>query len=606
MLTPSGHMRRAPLALTAREAIMRSGGRVGFVQALCAGAIAECPVVPFPRLASPDAAQLRAVIADVRTLLGSPRVDAREWDRRAELPRDLLAALGRAGLFGLVIPKTHGGLGLGTVAWLRALQEVAYHDASVAVTLGAHGGIGLHGLLLFGTEEQKRRLLPRLAAGDAIAAFAVTERSASSDVASIQTTAVRRGGDWVIDGEKYLITNAAFAELFTVLARTPSPGGGRELTAFLVTRDMPGVTVGPQEDKLGIRASSTAAVRLADVRVPDANVLGEIGRGFRIAMTVLNHGRTAAGGGSVGAMKRLVALAARHANERVQFGRPLAAFGDVRRKIGEMLLECYGSEALATTVAGLVDRGVTSHAAEAAALKIFATECLWRTADEALQLAGGRGYLRSEPYEQVLRDSRIERIFEGTNEVLRLAIAAIAAKVAGARLQALGADLRDSVRHPLKGAAALSEYARARAELAAGIPRRLRLTPLETAVQHEADAFAHCAADTAGAVARLVRARGRLADDQHAARRLADALVELFALAGVLARVDARVRDVGPRGASQELAMVQAFCGRVTARVRTELAGLDESADELVATIGDEALRRGEYPWDVLEADASE
>lgn len=583
---------------------MGSDGRAGFVRALCAGAIQDCPILPFPRLGDAEAERLRAVVANVRAVLGAREAEGREWDRRAELPRELLSALGRAGLFGLVVPEAYGGAGLGPVAWLRALQEVAFHEASVAVTLGAHGGIGLHGLLLFGTDEQRRRFLPRLATGDAIAAFAITERTASSDVASVRTTAVRRGGDWILDGEKYLITNAGFAEVFTVLARTPPADGRGELTAFLVTRDLPGVSIGPQEDKLGIRASSTASVRLEGVRVPDANVLGEVGNGFRIAMTILNHGRTAAGGGSVGTMKRLVALAVRHTSERVQFGRPLATFADVRRKIGQMVLDCHVSEALAATVAGLVERGLASHAAEAALLKVFATECLWRAADEALQLAGGRGYLRDEPYERILRDARIERLFEGTNDVLRFAVAAIAFKAAGARLAALGAGLRDSVRHPLRGVAALSEYARERAAPGAGAPRRLQLSGLDPALHRESGAFVHAAAETAAALDWCVRTRReRLAEDQHAARRLADALADLLALASALARADAAVRDAAVEPAARDLAIVRAFADEASARVHGGLARLGGDEDERVAAIGADALARGEPAGDEAGAE---
>ena len=257
-------------------------------------------------------------------MLGHREKDFRAWDRAGEMPRQFVEELVEAGLFGLVVPEEHGGMGFGSTAYSRCLQEIARHDGSVAVTVGAHSSIGMRGLLLFGTDEQRARFLPRLATGELIAAFCLTEASAGSDAAALRTTAVRDGDDWVLNGEKIWITNGGFADFFTVFAKT-SPEGHGHITAFIVTRDMKGVSTGPHEDKMGIRASSTTSVVLEDVRVPAANVLGEVGKGFKVAMRILNAGRTGLGGGSVGGMKRLIELAAEHARERSSSASPSRA-----------------------------------------------------------------------------------------------------------------------------------------------------------------------------------------------------------------------------------------------------------------------------------------
>jgi alkylation response protein AidB-like acyl-CoA dehydrogenase len=329
------------------------------------------------------------------------------------------------------------------------IQEIARYDGSTAVTVGAHSSIGMRGLLLFGTEEQRARWLPRLATGELVAAFCLTEPGAGSDAAGIRTTAVRDGDDWILNGEKIWITNGGFADFFTVFAKTSLEGRGH-ITAFVVTRDLKGVSTGPHEDKMGIRASSTTSVSFDDVRVPAGNVLGEVGKGFKVAMRILNAGRTGLGGGSVGGMKRLLEFAARHARDRSQFGRPIASFETVRHKLGQMALDCWVAESTVDLVAGLVDRGYEELAVESAISKVMASEALWRTADEALQIAGGAGYMRELPYERAVRDSRINRIFEGTNEILRLFIALAAVNDVADELKDLPHSMKGVLADPIK------------------------------------------------------------------------------------------------------------------------------------------------------------
>ncbi|HVI95866.1 MAG TPA: acyl-CoA dehydrogenase family protein, partial [Anaeromyxobacter sp.] len=412
-----------------------------FMRSLCMGEIEEEILLPYPEPKPAEKETLAAVFQTLRSMLGSREKEFRAWDTAGEFPASFVDELREAGLFSLVIPEAHGGLGLGASAYSRVVQELGKYDASTAVTVGAHSSIGMRGLLLFGTDEQRARYLPRLATGELVAAFCLTEPGAGSDAAGIKTTGVRDGDDWILNGEKLWITNGGIADFFTVFAKTSLEGRGH-ITAFIVTRDMKGVTTGPHEDKMGIRASSTTTVVLEDVRVPAANVLGEVGKGFKVAMRILNAGRTGLGGGSVGGMKRLIELSVGQARDRVQFGQPIATYATIQQKIGQMVIDCYAAESVVNLVAGLVDRGFEDYAVEAAISKVFSTEALWRTADEALQIAAGQGYMREMPYERVLRDSRINRIFEGTNEILRLFIALTAMQDVAEELKDLSASMR--------------------------------------------------------------------------------------------------------------------------------------------------------------------
>jgi alkylation response protein AidB-like acyl-CoA dehydrogenase len=492
-------------------------------------------------------------------------------------------------------------MGFGATAYSRVIQELGRFDGSTAVTVGAHSSIGMRGLLLFGTEEQRARYLPRLASGELVAAFCLTEPGAGSDAAGIKTTAVRDGDSWILNGEKIWITNGGIADFFTVFAKTSLDGRGH-ITAFVVTRDMPGVTTGPHEDKMGIRASSTTTVAFQDVRVPADHVLGEVGKGFKVAMKILNAGRTGLGGGSVGGMKKLIELSAAHARERVQFGRPIATFETIRNKIGQMVVDCYAAESVVNLVAGLVDRGYEDVAVEAAISKVLATEALWRTADEALQIAGGVGYMRELPYERALRDCRVNRIFEGTNEILRLFIALAAVNDVADELKDVAQSMRGVLADPIKGFGVLSEYARRRASLATGLGgAKGRFTLHVPPLAEQATQFEDRARALALAVDRLLRRHGKkIVEEQLACRGLADAMIDLFAVAAVLARVSTRIEDHGEAAAERERDILRAFTAQALARVDASLAAADDGAERGVVALGDHAIELGRYGWDNL------
>lgn len=572
-----------------------------FIAQLCFGAIEEDLIVPYPKMKASDQDTFKQVRSAIDQLLKPHEKDFRTWDARGELPPEFIEELRQFGLFSLVIPESYGGMQMSTTAYSRTLQELAKYDGSVAVTIGAHSSIGMRGLLLFGNDEQQKRFLPKLVTGEMIAAFCLTEPSSGSDAASIKSTAVRDGDDWVLNGNKLWITNGGIAQFFTVFAKTGPQGDRGNVTAFIVTKDMPGVSVGPHEDKMGLRASSTTTVHFDNVRVPAANVLGEVGKGFKVAMKILNSGRTGLGGGSVGSMKRCIALCTKQAKERVQFGKPIAEFGLIKQKIGHMIVDCYATEAAVNMVNHLIDSGQQEYAVEAAITKVFGSEALWRTCDEALQIAGGNGFMKDFPYERIMRDARINRIYEGTNDILRLFISLTAMNEVGGELKELSNSLKGIFDNPIKGFGVISEYARRRASLATNVVKREKseFTKLHPAVQVQQVVFQELTRDLATSVDRVLRKHGKeIIGKQFASRRLADMMIDLFMLACTLSRVSTSVSERGAAAVTKELEILEVLTGQVRRRVRSNLSKIDENDDELIKSLADHALDAEAYIWD--------
>jgi alkylation response protein AidB-like acyl-CoA dehydrogenase len=573
-----------------------------FTTALCFGEIDEQLIFPYPATRPADKELLKGVISSLDQVLKPHETDFRKWDRAGELPSSMIDELKQFGMFSLIVPEEFGGMGMNATSYSRSLQEIAKYDGSIAVTVGAHSSIGMRGLLLFGTDEQKKKWMPKLATGEMIAAFCLTEPGSGSDAASIKTNAVRDGDDWVLNGNKLWITNGGIAQFFTVFAKT----GGKEergnMTAFVVTRDMAGVSVGPHEDKMGLRASSTTTVHFDNVRVPVGNVLGEVGKGFRVAMKILNSGRSGLGGGAVGGMKKLIELSTKQAKERVQFGKPIAEFGLIKQKLGHMVVECYATESAVNMVNHFVDSGQEDYAVEAAIAKVFGSESLWRCSDEALQIAGGNGYMCDFSYERRLRDARINRIFEGTNDILRLFIALTAMNEVGASLKELSTSLRGIFDNPIKGFGVLSEYARRRASIATGVKReKSGFTLLHPALKEKGELFATLTRDLAAAVDRVLRKHGKnIIGKQFATRRLADAMIDLFVFACTMSRVSTEIAAKGATAVTKELEILEVLSGQVQRRVRSHFSRIDDNDDELIKSLADHVLDAEGYTWDNL------
>jgi alkylation response protein AidB-like acyl-CoA dehydrogenase len=575
---------------------------ISFMRSLCAGEIEEDVLFPYPTLDGDERETLTAVVDAVDAVLEGHAEDFRSWDVAGEMPADFIQELREFGLFGLVIPEAHGGMDFGSMAYSRTVQQVARHDASVAVTIGAHSSIGMRGLKLYGTEEQRERYYAALASGEMIASFCLTEAGAGSDAASITTRAEEKDDHFLLNGSKIWVTNGGIADFFTVFAKTGDAEARSKLSAFIVTRDMAGVSVGAHEDKMGIRANSTCTVYFEDVKVPKENLLGPLHGGFKVAMNILNNGRSGLAGGCVGGMKTLIALAARHATERHQFGQPIGSFGLVKQKIGHMVVDCYATESAVSVIAALADHGYDDFSIEAAITKVFASEALWRSADQALQTAGGTGFMREYPYERVVRDCRINRIYEGANDILRLFIALSALNDVGQRLKEMAGSLRGIFDDPIKGFGLLYEYAKQRATWATGLPvSNPRMSKAHVALQAEADIFEDTARDLAAMTDRLLRKHGKgIIGKQFATSRLANVMIDIFVLACVIARVTSAIEKKGAEGAVEEIGIAKVFAGQVRGRARRNFRRIDDNDDELIKNLAESTYERGGYGWDVL------
>ena len=545
-------------------------------------------LLPYPEM-TPDESESLEMLRDSLRRWGRERVDSRVIDEEARIPREVLEGLAELGVFGIIVPEEYDGFGASSTFYAKAFEALATIDGAIVVTVGAHESIGLKGILQFGTEEQKRRFLPPLARGEQLAAFALTEPTSGSDAASIRTRATwsEERGAWILDGTKIWITNGGLAEVFTVFAQTAVERGGEtvdRITAFIVPRSLPGVSSGPEEHKLGIRGSSTTEVHFEDVAVPPDLVLGEVGGGFKVAMEVLNSGRLGLAAGCVGGMKLLLAEATRHALEREQFGRPISEFELIRKKLAGMALEIYGIESMVYLTTGMVDRGSEDYSLESAICKVRASEAGWRVVNEALQIAGGMGYMKEYPFERYLRDARINLIFEGTNEILRLYTALSGLEAPGEHLKAVARALKD----PIKQLGLLTDYARGRALRAIHKPELPELHPL---VAEPARALPEWVAEFAGTVEWALRRHGgEIVERQMVLERLADAVGDLFLIAAVVSRADRGCRLETGVAAEAHATRARLIVNEAWRRVRRNLARVRAYPDNDVRVVAAEVL----------------
>src|SRR5580658_854508 len=565
-----------------------------FMKAIFHGVIEEKVLFPFPEPTQAEADNLNGMLDSVRRFFAA-NVDSAKIDKEHGVDPGVLQGLKDLGLFGLLIGEEHGGIGLSITGYARVMQEVAGLDSSLAVTLGAHQSIGLKGLLLFGTPEQRSKYLPKLATGEMVAAFALTEPGAGSDAAAIQTRAERTESGFVLNGSKIWITNGGFANLFTVFARTsPADEGAKpKITAFLVERGQ-GVTNGPNEHKLGIRGSSTTEVYFEDVRVPESAVLGERGRGFKVAMEVLNSGRLGLASGCVGLSKRLIKMAVERVQERKAFSRPIGEFGLIKDKIAVMTAETFALESMTYVTTGLVDRSVTDYSVESAICKVYGSETLWQTVNETLQIAAGIGYMQEYPYERLLRDARINLIFEGTNEILRCFIALSGMQGPGREL----VEVARAMREPIKGFGLLSDFAIRKAKTALG---RERMTLAHPLLNREGVVFEEYTTDLARNVDKVLRKHGKnIAEMQYTQKRIADMAMDLYAVASVIARTTKAIQRRGEEGARREIDLTTIFVAAAEQRLRAQNEAFEKNDDELRKSVASKAYTDGGYPFDVV------
>jgi len=366
-----------------------------------------------------DQESIRDMVRDFARNEISPHAAA--WDEEQHFPREVFGKLGELGLLGILIPEEYGGAGLGYVEYATILEELGAADGGVGLSVAAHNSLCTNHLYQYGSDELRRRFLPKLATGEWIGAWGLTEPQAGSDAGATRTVAVRDGSEWVLNGSKNFITHASVGDAAVVMARTSKERGHHGISAFFVPFDRPGVGAGRKENKLGMRSSDTSSLVLEDCRVPEDHMLGDEGAGFVQSMQVLDGGRISIAALSLGIARGAFDATVTYAGEREQFGRPIAAFQIIRSKLADMATWIDAARLLTLRAAVLKDRGqITTR--ESAMAKVYASEVAVRVGEEAVQIHGGYGYTKDYPVERFWRDSKLCTIGEGTSEIQRLVI----------------------------------------------------------------------------------------------------------------------------------------------------------------------------------------
>ncbi|XP_060690408.1 very long-chain specific acyl-CoA dehydrogenase, mitochondrial-like [Hemiscyllium ocellatum] len=522
-----------------------------------------------------------------------------ENDRLEKVEDKTMEGLKEMGAFGLQVPVDLGGLGLKNSQYARLVEIVGHHDLAVGITLGAHQSIGFKGILLFGTDEQKKKYLPDLASGKTIAAFCLTETASGSDAASIKTTAVEKGENYILNGGKLWISNGGTAEIFTVFAKTAvkDKHTGKEkdkITAFIVERKFGGVSHGPPEKKMGIKASNTAEVYFDNVKVPAENVLGGVGNGFKVAMNILNNGRFGMAAALSGTMIAAISKAVDHATNRTQFGSKIHTYGLIQEKVATMAMLQYVTESMAYIVSANMDAGASEFQIEAAISKIFASEAAWYVTDECIQILGGMGYMQETGIERVMRDLRIFRIFEGTNDILRLFIALTGIQKSGEYFK----RLQTVMKNPFSNPGILMEQIFKRANRKLGMSSGLSLKNVtHPDLAASGDLVAKTVEHFGTSIEDLLsKYRKEIINQQFLLKKVADAAIDIYAMTVVISRAS-RALNKGFPSAQHEKVLCETWCLEAFARITNNLNALkSESSMQVISnmkTISKDLVTKG-------------
>jgi acyl-CoA dehydrogenase family member 9 len=574
--------------------------KASFAKGLYFGTFANRKLLDYPNLAADTAT---TVLAEELRRFCQAEIDPVAIDREAIIPQCVIEGLGRLGMLGACLPKECGGRGLTQTQYCRLLEVLGGHCASTALFVNAHHSIGPRAIVLFGTPEQQRRYLPKLASGEWISAFALTEPEAGSDAANVQTTATptEDGRGYILNGNKRWITNGGIAQVLTVMARTPMPssssssnstGHGKnetKITAFLITPDMPGFEVlEARMSKCGVRGSATARLAFHDMFVPKENILGQLGKGLRVALTVLDFGRVTFGATCTGAAKFCLQRASQHAATRVQFGEAIGSFELVKEKLAYMSAGTFAMEAATYLTAALIDSGEDDYMLETAMLKVFATDTLWRIINDTIQIFGGKAYFTDEPYERMMRDARINMIGEGANDVLRAFVALVGMRDVGLELK----GVLDALASPLKHFSKIGGFAGRKLE---GLFRSPEVRVHHSELEPEATRLGYLVAMFGSNVERLLRTyKEEIVERQYQAGRIADAAIELYVSGCVLRRLDTQLSSTtgngDPRQKDRDLIAGRYYLLSAERRIRKALADLWDNDDALTTQAANAVL----------------
>merc|ERR1719432_313796 len=538
-----------------------------FVQNIFRGLIEPTQVFPFPVALDEEQRENLEMLVPIAERVMTEQNDPLMNDQMETVPEETVNALRELGAFGLQVPVELDGVGLTNTQYARLTEVVGGNDLGVGIFIGAHQSIGFKGILLAGTPEQKEKYLPKLATGENFAAFALTEPSSGSDAGSIKTRAVlnKEGTHWILNGGKIWISNGGIAEIFTVFCKTPivDPATGTEtekVSAFIVERSFGGVTHGPPEKKMGIKCSNTAEVYFENTPIPVENVLSKPGDGFKVAMEILNNGRFGMGAALSGTMRSVIAKATDHAINRVQFGSRIDGYGAIQEKIAQMSITHYVTESMAYMVAGNMDAGYKDYHLEAAISKIFASEAAWNVTDEAIQILGGNGLMKALGLEKVMRDLRIFRIFEGTNDILRLFVALSGIQYAGGHLK----QLQKAMKNPTANVSVIFGEAAKRAKRSVGLSNNNALAGVVHPNLAEQGALTSKAIEAFGiSVESLLVKHGKnILEQQFLLNRLAAAAIDIYSSVVVLSRAT-RSLSMNSPSASHEEKIARVWCNEV-------------------------------------------
>lgn len=561
----------------AEELLADGQQRRGFAKGLFFGQYLNDRLHPYPELAADLPA--RALVADLKKFC-KEQIDAAKIDRDAEIPDHVVQGLGRLGVLGACLPKSVGGLEFSQTAYCQLMEVLGGHCGSTALFVNAHHSIGPRALVLFGTPEQQQKYLPKLCSGEWLSAFALTEPEAGSDAANVQTLAMPSpdGKGFILNGQKRWITNGGLASALTVMARTPvSNSNETKITAFIVTPDMPGFEVVEKRmGKCGVRGTATSRLAFRDMFVPKENVLGKVGKGLRIALTVLDFGRTTFGASCTGAAKFCVAKATEHANRRVQFGDKLGTFELVKDKLAYMAAGAFAMESVTYQTAALIDSGDDDYMLETAMLKVFSTEVLWRIINDTFQIYGGKAYFTDEPYERMLRDGRINQIGEGANDVLRVFSSLVGLREVGLELK----GVLDALMSPIGNLGKIGGFASRRIGSMLSSPE---VVVRSTELQDDATRLGRLVGQVGANVERLLRKyQEGVLDRQYQLARVSDSTTELYVSACVMNRLDQLVRDSHADEAEKvaALRLGRYYLKTAARRVHRNLADMWDNDDE--------------------------
>jgi acyl-CoA dehydrogenase family member 9 len=580
-------------AATTQQDTPEQQGVSSFAKSLFLGAIHEDLVFPYPKPSEEQQQRTRHLVLQAREF--GAGYDQRKVEDDRWIGDENIRELGERGLLGLYVPEEYGGQGLGQTGYARVSEEFAQIDATLSVIMGVHQSIGMKGIVIYGSDEQKERFLPDLCAGRKLAAFALTEPEAGSDAYNVQSRAERQSdGSWVLNGEKRYIGNGS-KDVLVTFARTEIDGKDRH-SAFIVEKGMEGLEVGERYDTMGLRGNDLRRLYFNDVRIPPENVLGEPGEGFRMAMHILNNGRLSLGTGAVGASKRILDSIIEHVKERRQFGMPLADFELVQDKIGWMVSYTFALESSAYLTTGLVEDGVPDYSLESAICKVAGTEFMWYAANRALQLKGGEGYMRDQYYEKMLRDIRIFPIFEGANDVMRAFIALTGLKPLGEELKGLG---EMSLSEPIQTLGVLAEYVSGRIQREV---RPDRISKAHPELEKLAEPITDQVKRLRSVSEALLREHGKgITTKQFQQKRLAAAVSDIYAQIAVLSRVSSIFEEQGVEPSGQERYIAETFVPRAAGRVNSALNQIESNDDERMTAIAKLAYKRGEYGYALFD-----